>query len=490
MVTNKQKPFLLYVTFDRVGHMTPALQVMEHLVSKGFEIGAISSETWRPAVERLGGKWFPYLGVLESNESMMSFANELGLAGMDKMTPLQLTTAFMKYITIEAMSSSLESIRSAVMLTRHVQPGREIILLYAYPCGGSLPLHLGAGIPGFRGGGEEQEPLKSILINIIPPPWTTPQNPPPYSGLAFDDSEAGIARNELVAASWPPTHFHAELRTMLSRCGVSNACFDRFHEQYAHDGATHSLFDYYWVGHTTTLQMSSPSAEYPTASWPVHCKLAGFLPTKPLPATFVPPAWFAELQDNQASTSASRKKVVFVAQGTVVTDYHSLIIPTIAALAHRDDILVVVVLCKRGATLVLDNNETLPSNVRIADYLPYDAALPFADVFISNSGYGGLNHAINHGVPILQVGATEDKMDLGRRIQYAGNGVYIRPTTAASLRSALDLLTSDDKYRKRALQIRDESVAMNALGRIEEEILNMSSGAPNHESQNSLAVSS
>lgn len=448
--------------------MTPALQVMEHLVSRGFEVGAISSETWRPAVERLGGKWFPYFGVLESNETMMSFANELGLAGMETMTPLQLTTAFMKFITVEAMSSSLESIRSAVMLTRHTKPGREIILLYAYACGGSLPLHLGAAIPGFRG----EEPLKSILINIIPPPWTTPHNPPPYSGLAFDDSEAGIARNELVAASWPPAHFHAELRTMLSRCGVSNARFDRFLEPYAHDGATHSLFDYLWVGHTATLQMSSPSAEYPATTWPAHCKLAGFLPTKPLPPGFVPPAWFAELQDNQAS--ADRKKVVFVAQGTVVTDYHSLIIPTIAALAHRDDILVLVVLCKRGATLVLDNQETMPSNVRIADYLPYDAALPFADVFISNSGYGGLNHAINHGVPILQVGATEDKMDLGRRVQYAGNGVYIRPTTADNLRSALDLLTSDDKYRKRALQIRDESVAMNALGRIEDEISRLS----------------
>lgn len=465
MNSEQKKPLLLYATFPPVGHMTPALQVMEYLVSRGFEVGAITADVWRPAMEHIGVKWFPFFGVLESVKTM-SVMMETELS--PNMTTRQRTAAHAELFAVAAMPSSLESIRSALMRIRHAHsdsPDREIILLCDYLCAGALPLRLGAVVPGFG----EKQPIKSILINIIPPVWTAAQNPPPWSGLAFDDSEAGLARNEVLASSWPPEQIRAEVHKMLRYCGVTTPG-DHFLQPYMNDGAHHSVFENWFVCHSTTLQMCSPSAEYPTTSWPSHCKLAGFLPIKSLPANLSLPDWFADLQDARAKG----KKIVFVAQGTVVTNYRSLVIPTIAALAGRNDVLVVVVLCVRGATLELDEGQTLPNNVRVADHLPYDAILPYADIFVSNSGYGGLTHAVNHGVPLIQAGTTEDKMDIGRRIQYAGLGEYIRPVSVDSIRSAVDRLLKDNRYRKRAVQIKDESDDMDSLRVIENEIMELS----------------
>lgn len=458
--------------------MIPALQIVEYLVSRGFELGVIVTPAWRPAVEQRGASWFPSLGLLESEQRLASLYPEVVL---DKTgTPRQRILKTAQLFSIEALPSSLESIRSALMITRQSRPGREIILLCDYLSPGILPIRLGAPVPGF-----ENESVKSILINVIPPAWTSPQNPPPWSGMEFDDSEAGRARNEVVSSSWPPEYIRADLQKMLRRCGVGEDC-DTFLQPYQGDGAHHSIFENWFVCHNTTLQMCSPSLEYPTTTWPAHCKLAGFLPIKPLPKDMVFPDWFEEVRSNgyprQAHMSpgstcssspqpehSTRKKIVVVAQGTVVKDHGFLVNPTIEALAHRDDILVAVILCQRGAELT-----SIPPNVRVVDHLPYDALLPYADLFVSSSGYGGLTHAVCNGVPVVQVGDTEDKMDIGRRIEYARLGKYVRPVTVDSLRQAVDAVLTDNAYRVRASQLKDESDVMGSLGIIEREILALS----------------
>ena len=81
-----------------------------------------------------------------------------------------------------------------------------------------------------------------------------------------------------------------------------------------------------------------------------------------------------------------------VAQGTMELDYDLLVMPTIRAFAERPDVLVVAILCTRGATLdskLADLPQgRLPPNVHVVDHFPYDAVLEHADVFVSQGGYG------------------------------------------------------------------------------------------------------
>ena len=55
----------------------------------------------------------------------------------------------------------------------------------------------------------------------------------------------------------------------------------------------------------------------------------------------------------------------------------------------------------------------------------YDAILPHARVFVTNGGWTGVLLALAHGVPVLQVGKTEEKADIGRRVEWAGAGLHL-----------------------------------------------------------------
>lgn len=171
----------------------------------------------------------------------------------------------------------------------------------------------------------------------------------------------------------------------------------------------------------------------------------------------------------------NRKKVIFVAQGTESPDHGDLVIPLIQGLGTRDDVLVVACLCKRGVKLT--SAFDLPPNTRVIDFFPYDVVLAHADIFVSSSGYGGLNHAVVNGVPTVQTGILIDKPDVGRRMEYAGIGIYIPefPPPVEKLAESVDKILSNDSYRTRVLELQGEAGTYNPFEIIEREILSLTS---------------
>ena len=94
-------------------------------------------------------------------------------------------------------------------------------------------------------------------------------------------------------------------------------------------------------------------------------------------------------------------------------DAKELIIPTMMSMKDRGDVLVVAALGKRGAKLAEDF--VVPDNTRYADFIPYDEMLQYADVFVTNGGYGSVQHALGNGVPLIVGGIGADKVDNAMR---------------------------------------------------------------------------
>ena len=114
-----------------------------------------------------------------------------------------------------------------------------------------------------------------------------------------------------------------------------------------------------------------------------------------------------------------------VSQGTIDNkDFDRLVRPTLDALADRDVLVVVAT----GGRPVAELGE-LPANARAAEFLPYDLLLPKTDVFVTNAGFGGVQYALSHGVPIVAAGDTEDKPEVSMRAEWAGVGVNLRTGT-------------------------------------------------------------
>jgi UDP:flavonoid glycosyltransferase YjiC (YdhE family) len=127
------------------------------------------------------------------------------------------------------------------------------------------------------------------------------------------------------------------------------------------------------------------------------------------------PAWWTDLN--------SGRRVVHVTQGTLDNaDLSKVIQPTVAALADQDLLVVVAT----GGRPVSELRMALPDNVRVAEMLPYAELLPKIDAMVTNGGYGGVQMALAHGLPLIVAGAREDKPEVAARVAWSGSGVNLR----------------------------------------------------------------
>ncbi|MGW3962325.1 glycosyltransferase [Amycolatopsis sp. NPDC005003] len=193
------------------------------------------------------------------------------------------------------------------------------------------------------------------------------------------------------------------------------------------------------------LQTTCPGFEYPRPGAPLH--FVG--PTTVSAASEHPlPPWWADLDGG--------RPVVHVTQGTVANDdLGRLVEPTIDALAG-EDVLVVATTC--GGRL---RPGPLPDNVRVADFLPYDELLPRCAAMVSNGGYGGVNHALRYGVPLVVVGASEDKREVAARVTWSGAGIGRARAKASprTLRGDVHRVLAEPRYRTRAQELAAEMAA-------------------------------
>ncbi|WP_345629768.1 nucleotide disphospho-sugar-binding domain-containing protein [Rugosimonospora acidiphila] len=192
------------------------------------------------------------------------------------------------------------------------------------------------------------------------------------------------------------------------------------------------------------LQLTVPSFEYPRGDLPAHLRFIGTLPPAP-GGDYVEPAWWPEL-------SAGRP-VVVVTQGTVATaDLNELVIPTVRALADLDVLVVAATVREDGPDLIRHALAEVPDNVRLAGFVPFDRLLPHADALVTNGGYGGVQTALYHGVPLVIAGASEDKPEVAARVEWSGTGLNLRTGTpeVTDLRTAVRTVLHDPDYRSRA----------------------------------------
>ena len=162
--------------------------------------------------------------------------------------------------------------------------------------------------------------------------------------------------------------------------------------------------------------------------------------------------------------AVERRPVVHVTQGTLDNaDLGRLLLLTVAALA-RDDVLVVAT---TGGPDPEPLRAGLPENVRLERFIPHDVLLPHVDAMVTNGGYGGVQQALAHGVPLVVAGDSEDKPEVAARVQWSGTGINLhtgKPSKAMVARAVRRVLTRPS-YRTRARALQEEIAACDPLRR-------------------------
>ena len=193
------------------------------------------------------------------------------------------------------------------------------------------------------------------------------------------------------------------------------------------------------------LEATVPGFEYPLSDIPPQVHFVGALLGDP-PADRVLPDWWSEVTNEQ-------RPVVMVTQGTLSTDPRQLIVPAITGLADQDMLVVVA-----GASPETIGLDTIPANVRIAPFIPFGVAMPHADVFVTNGGFGGVHFALSHGVPLVVAGGTEEKPEIANRLMRNGAGFNLKTGNPKpeQVRNAVNEVLRDARYREHARRLQAE----------------------------------
>ncbi len=202
------------------------------------------------------------------------------------------------------------------------------------------------------------------------------------------------------------------------------------------------------------LQGSAPSFEYPRTDMPANMRFIGASIPRP-PADWTPPAWWGDLRG---------RRVVLVTQGTINNDFDQLIRPAIRALAGEDVLVVVTTGSRPAADVAID---PLPPNVRVERFIPYGHLMPYVDVLLTNGGYGSIQIALAHGVPVVAIGKTEEKPEIANRVAWSGVGIGLKVMTPThdQVRDAVRRALEVPDYRLRAEAVAAEMSGLDAAMR-------------------------
>jgi UDP:flavonoid glycosyltransferase YjiC (YdhE family) len=202
------------------------------------------------------------------------------------------------------------------------------------------------------------------------------------------------------------------------------------------------------------MQSTVPGFEYPRRDLPAQVHFIG--PLLPEAAADLQlPGWWPDL--------AERRPIVHVTQGTLAADPCQLLVPTIKALAD-EDVLVIAAPVASPAAALRALGGSAPPNARLERFLPHSELLPHVAVLVTNGGYGTVQQALAHGVPIVAAAATEEKPENAARIAWSGVGVRIKALSPAPerIRAAVRGVLEQPRYRERAQAICQEMARYDA----------------------------
>lgn len=261
------------------------------------------------------------------------------------------------------------------------------------------------------------------------------------TGLPPDNTEEGRVRNAVMTAGaiQALAPLTAAYRQVMESLGVTKP--------------TGHVFDDMVLSPDKYLQLSIPSLEPPRSDLRPGLSFIGTVPTNQLEDPHLPPWWPLIL--------ANTKPLIVITQGTLSNAPEDLTIPALEALRALPDLLVIATLVRTPDIA----NYTPPANARLAQWLPFSQLFPLAAVVVNNGGYGTINLAFSLGVPMVLAGLSEDKKETCARAAWTGAAVDLkceRPTVEA-LKEAVGRVLRDPRFKRRAMELREEYARCDGL---------------------------
>jgi MGT family glycosyltransferase len=410
---------ILVATVSAVGHIAPLLPLARELVRRGHDLQWYSGRKYASRIEATGARFVSFTQAFDYDDLKIDseFPGRAELKGLDQLR------FDLKHVFIDATPGQLADIES---ITRGWRP--DVLLADAVMLGASFA--------------HEKLDIPLVMVSVVPCVLRSRDTAPFGLGMAPSGTLLGRLRN--VALNQIIEHF--VFRGVQQHWQRTRASVGLPKGEFLFDAPRQI---------TRFLLPTVPGFEYPRADMPGHVEFIGILPVGAPHGSELPP-WFGELDGS--------RPVVHVSQGTVANSKPELIGPAVEGLAHEDVLVVVATGGRPPEDLGLTR---VPDNVRVAAFLPYPELLPRTAVMVTNGGYGGVQIALSHGVPLVVAGTTEDKPEVAARVAWSGAGINLKTSTptAEMVRNAVRKILDEPGFRFNAKRLAAEYAQYDAVTR-------------------------
>ncbi len=404
------------------GHVFPVLPIAEGLVHLGHEVHWLGTEIFRQKVEKTGATFHPILESVDFQKRGLT-VYEARPALTQKKGMDQIKEYLMWFF------DETEEIRGFYQdFLSRIQPD----ILIADPVT-FTPLFLG-----------EKLGKPTINLHVIPPLILSQDTAPFGSGLLPSKSPLMRIRNRFL-------NYLIDRVLFKDVAAYGNQIRKKFNLP-----PYQGFFGDFNKQVDRVLIFSVPGFDYERSDLPANHQFIGPPLPKPDP-NWEKPDWWGDLE--------KAKKVVLVNQGTIANNIQDLIMPTLIALKDEPDTLVIAVPVK-------EEIPNLPSNARVAPFIPYGNLLPHVDLVVTNGGYGGANISLGYGIPMVIGGATEDKMEVAMRVTVSGTGINMKTMKPSpqKLKAAVHEVFSNPKYKQNALRLKKEIESYDSVALLDQAI--------------------
>lgn len=402
---------ILFANFPADGHFNPLTGLAVHLKWLGCDVRWYTSSEYEPKITNLGIRHYPLKKAVDVSKIEELFPERKNITGK---------IAKLKYDIINAF------------VLRAPEYYADLKDIYEeFPFDAVVADCLFTGIPFIT----DKMNIPVLAMGIVPLTESSRDLPPAGLGMMPDYSWFGKIKQ-------------AGLRFFSDRVlfREPNLVMQKILTQHGIDHLNTGVFDLMSKKATLILQSGTPGFEYYRSDIGRNIRFVGAL--LPFRKSTNNKAWFDERLNRY-------EHIVIATQGTVEKDVEKLLVPTLEAFKESDVLLIVTT----GGSMTAELRKRYPrENIIIEDFIAFSDIMPYADVYITNGGYGGVMLGIEYQLPLVVAGVHEGKNEINARIGYFKLGINLNTEKpkAEKIRQAVVTLLKDKQYKENVTVLQKE----------------------------------
>ncbi|MFD1142025.1 glycosyltransferase [Larkinella insperata] len=405
---------ILFATVPFDGHFSPLTGLAVHLKQLGHDVRWYVGGHYGERVQALGLPHYPTVKAPVINQTNM---DELFPERKTIRNPISRARFDVKQTFLNPIPGYVDD-----LLAIHAEWPFDLII-YDLACLGALFV-------------QELLAIKGVAVGVLPL-FESESNPP------SDNPHQAPLKRWLIRQA-KQAKLYLTFRVMMKPC---NVLYNKLRHQAGLPPESGFMFESVFRNAHLYLQSGVPGFDYPHRQLSPNVRFVGPL---------MPHRSGRKAPFMQAERTLAYKHVVLVTQGTFERNVEKILVPTLEAYKNDPDTMVIAT---TGGSDTEALRERYPQpHFLIEDFIDYDAVMPYANVYVTNGGYGGVMLALKHRLPIVVAGIYEGKEDIADRVQFNQVGINLKTETPkpVQIQRAVAQILTNDTYRQRAQQLSQE----------------------------------